>query len=51
MAYVSYCYALALIPMLVDGSGVVLMCSIKLPGGEIQPPSQTLATVGACQKA
>ena len=37
--------------MPVDGSGVALMCSITLPGREIQPPSQTQATVGACPEA
>ena len=41
----------ALSPMLVDGNGVALMCSIMLPGRQILLPSQALATVGVSQAA
>ena len=41
----------ALSPMLVDGNGVAMTCSITLPGRQILLPSQALATVGVSQKA
>lgn len=37
--------------MQVDGSGVIMMCWITLPGREILPPFPILATVEACHEA